>query len=112
MRKFVFLFGGLGTSLISAKLGYVYGTGFEKEIKVKRTFNRIKSGSTENEYMISDYHHNLYKVESSFWYWQWYPTELWTSFQPNQKYKIYGYGIRIKAFGIHPIIVRSEEIDE
>lgn len=103
---------GLAIALIG-RLGYVYGTKFEKQITVTRSLNRIaeKNGIPKNEYLISDEKHNLYQIRSSFWYWQWFPTELWTEFHQGDTYLVTGYGIRIKSLGIHPVIVKSHPLN-
>lgn len=98
---------------VIGRLGYVYGTKFEKPITVTRSLNRIaeKNGTPQNEYLIADEKHNLYQIKSSFWYWQWFPTELWTHFQKDNQYLVKGYGFRIKALHWYPVIVRAHPLD-
>ena len=97
---------------VVGRLGYVYGTRFEKDITVSKSFHRLKErkGNPINQYLISDEHHLLYEVTSSFWYLQWFPTELWSSFNDHKRYHVQGYGIRIRRLGIHPKIVHGREV--
>lgn len=95
-----------------SRLGYVYGTGYEKDILVAKSFNRLreKRNGVENEYLIADENHRLYQVVSSFWYWQWFPDELWSSLKEGQRYHVKGYGVRIRRLGIHPRLVKAKKI--
>lgn len=88
-----------------AKSTYIYTTTFNKEIVVSKSFHRYTNRGN-NDYLIADENHNLFRVSESLWFWQWFPTELWSSIKENQKYHITGYGVRIRKLGIYPNIVR------
>lgn len=106
MAKYSLIMGSM------AKGGYIYSTNFTKEITVSKSFHRYTNRGN-NDYLIADEHHNLYRVSESLWFWQWWPTELWSSMKEGQKYHIVGYGIRIRKLGIYPNIVRvNNPIDE
>lgn len=104
---------GIGT-WFSGRALYVYGTKFEKDIVIVKTFNRIGENESDgiNEYMITDEDSKIYIVRNSSWYGQWWSTELWSSLVLNRRYHITGYGIRIAAFGIYPTIIFANLVDK
>ena len=87
------------------KISYIYGTQFKKEITISKSFHRYTRHG-HNEYMLADQEHNLYRVTESLIFWQWFPTELWSSLKEGEKHEVIGYGIRIRKFGIYPNIVQ------
>jgi len=104
---------GLGTVFVG-RVGYVYGTRFERDIELVKSFNRLGENESDgvNEYMISDEKSRIYTVRNSTWYGQWWSTELWTSLIPGKMYHITGYGIRIAAFGIYPRVIYADLVDD
>lgn len=95
------------------KICYVYGTYFEREIEVSRTFNQLKetNGQVRNQYFIADSQKRLYQVVPSLWYWQWWPDELWADVKEGEKYNLQCYGWRIHKLRLHPRIVHATRID-
>ena len=89
---------------------YVYGTQFEKEIEITKSFNQLRetSSGVHNTYFVADQNKKLYQVVPSLWYWQWWPDELWAFMKEGQTYKVQCYGWRIQKFRLHPRIVSAE----
>lgn len=92
---------------------YVYGTRFEKDITVSRTFNQLKetNGQVKNQYFVADDQRKLYQVKSSLWYLQWWPDELWADIKEGEQYHVMGWGWRIHKFRLHPRIVSAIRIN-
>jgi len=61
--------------------------------------------------MLSDEKSNIFRVRNSYWYGQFFSTELWTGIQPHKTYNISGYGIRIAAIGVYPNITHATIVD-
>jgi len=95
------------------KVMYVYGTYFEREIEVSRTFNQLKetNGQVRNQYFIADNQKRLYQVVPSLWYWQWWPDELWADVKEGDRYHLQCYGWRIHKLRLHPRVVHATKID-
>jgi len=102
--KLGIIFGTLG------KISYVYGTNFRKDITISKSFHRYTSRGS-NDYLLADENHDLYKVSESLWFWQWWPTEMWSGMNEGETYEIVGYGIRNRKFGIYPNIVASTKVN-
>jgi len=109
-----YFYGRLGlATVILGRIGYVYGTRFEREIKVTKSFHQLKEdlhGHTEYEYFVADKRHDLYRVTASWWYFQWYPRELWASLHENEKYRVVCYGFRSRKLKIYPNLVGVKKL--
>ena len=104
----------IACTAIVGRTSYVYGTYFESDMMIRKTFHRIGENESDgvNAYMISDDRSRIYGVRNSTWYGQWWSTELWTSLLENNMYHVYGYGIRIAMLGIYPNIVHAKIIKD
>ena len=103
-----------GALAVVGRTSYVYGTYFEEDMIIRKTFHRIGENESDgvNAYMISDDKSRIYGVRNSTWYGQWWSTELWTSLLENKQYHVSGYGIRIAMLGIYPNIVHAKIISD
>jgi hypothetical protein len=86
---------------------YVYATRFEKTIKIKET-NVFRGKYGINT--VADTDGNLYSVKNSLFYLFFNSTELYTSFDVGNSYKITGYGYRIPVINEYPNIIRAEKV--
>lgn len=101
--------GGLaGLTAVTSSL-YAYLTGFRKEITVAEKFTRVRGDG--HIYSLSDTDNQVYLVNRSLWYWQWYPAELWTSLKPGQTYRIKGYGVRNGFLQLYPNIIAAHALN-
>jgi len=110
--KFGKSIGLLFMTYTTTRIGYVYGTGFRREITITNTMNQIGSNEIDgkNEYIICDNNDNIYKIRNCPLRFQFKSPELYMKLTPNQKYIIKGYGWRIGPFGIYPNITNVKSI--
>lgn len=100
-------------TLVGICASYAYGTKFEKNITVKKNYQRVGNsieGPAHHIYMVSDSENNSYSVSKSLWYNQWNNNKLWNELEENSSHKIVGYGWRIPIFDVYPVIIRSDKI--
>ncbi len=98
------IYGGLSAA-------YSYGTSFEDTIIIDQKSNQVVNdvGGVRQVFTILDKSNNIYNVRNSFWYWQLHSTKLWSSLKEGKPYKIRGYGLKCKFWGVYPNIISVEE---
>ena len=87
---------------------YQYGTRFEKVITVDEKFTYGKGSG--NSQSISDKDNNIYFVKDSLYYLHFSSLEVFNSLDVNGRYRISGYGKRVPALGLYPIIIKAVKI--
>lgn len=94
---------------LSAKMIYPLGGKFEKNIIVNDKFEMKQDNIP---FLISDMDNNIYKIDTSIWYWQWDLIGIWAKLKKGETYKIKGYGIRSGFWDTYPNIVSIEQINK
>jgi hypothetical protein len=87
---------------------YSYFTSFEKIITVKEK-DSMRSGKY-GQNIISDTDGNVYTISNSLFYDFFTAMELFTKIEPNQSYKVKGFGYRIPVLGIYPNIISASKV--
>lgn len=98
------VFFSLFLSTISCKIIYYNTTYIKKDIIIKNKY--ILNNYNNNSYIFSDINNNIYSIKNEWWKLNFNKVENWNKIQLNQKYTIYGYGIRLKFFDSYPNIIK------
>ena len=100
--KYIFL--SLFLSTISSKIIYYNTTYIKKDIIIKNKY--ILNNYNNNYYIFCDTNNNIYSIKNEWWKLNFNKVENWNKIKLNQKYTIYGYGIRLKMFDSYPNIIK------
>lgn len=91
--------------IIPIVLKYIYFTvtSFETTLTVKNKYK--KYNSPDNDYddllIVTDNKNNKYNVTNLFFKFDFNKEEDWNMLKPNRSYKVKGYGVEIKKFGLY-----------
>ena len=91
--------------IIPIVLKYIYFTvtSFETTLTVKNKYK--KYNSPDNDYddllIVTDNKNNKYNVTNLFFKFDFNKEEDWNMLKPNMSYKVKGYGVEIKKFGLY-----------
>jgi len=99
---------GLFIFIIILNILYQYGTRFEKVITVDEKYTYGKGSG--NSQSVSDKENNIYFVRNSIYYLHFSSLEVFNSLDTNKRYKINGFGVRVPALGLYPIIIKAVEV--
>jgi hypothetical protein len=88
---------------------YYFITRFEKVIVVKKIYMFGEYKITTN--MISDKENNLYKITNQPLLLSFDSAEILSNLQPNKKYKINGFGIRVPFLGLYNHVTEMTGLD-
>lgn len=108
------IWGGLAliAMLIGGPMWYTYGTDFERDIVITRTWTNVTGGGdagVKQVYMIADAEGNSYKVADSMFYWQFRSTDLWNGLEEEERYRIRAYGWRVGFLSMYPNVIEIKE---
>tara|TARA_B110000858_G_C17587930_1_gene374322 strand:- start:264 stop:623 length:360 start_codon:yes stop_codon:yes gene_type:complete len=107
-RNSLWLLLGLLIFTIVLNIFYQYGTRFEKVITVDEKYTYGKGSG--NSQSVSDKDNNIYFVRNSIYFLHFSSLEVFNSLDTNRSYKINGFGIRVPALGLYPIIIKAVEV--
>lgn len=90
------------------KIMLVLFTRFEKTITIESNLAYGSGRSTGN--VVSDKEGKVYKVENVLWLLHFRSAELQAELKPGSTYKVKGFGIRIPALGVYPVLTDAEPV--
>jgi len=105
-----YVINGLLLSILCIQPIYYNTTYIKKEIIIKQKYIR-NSHKNDYVYMFSDINNNIYSTNNEWWKLNFNRAENWNKLESNQKYIIYGYGIRFKYLDIYPCIININKLN-
>lgn len=82
----------------------------ESVIEIKDKF--IKNYDGNDTYIIVDSNNNSYRIKDLLFIWKFNSTDLYSSIEIGEKYRIQTTGIRFRLFSVYPNINNVEKIEE